>query len=408
MNSNRDVNFYFLGGLFPKNLENKIENNSKKNMQNAANILQWNIVNGLDKNLDKSIRILNCLFVGSYPLNYKRAFINEFRWSHKTNTNDINIKFINIFGIKQFSRSHNIKKCLNKVMINDTHPKIIFVYSLNAPFIAACKYIKKRMHDVQICLIVPDLPEFMNLGRKDFLYRYLKNIEINIINNNLKYIDSFVFLTEFMNEKINIHNKPFTVVEGMVDIDYCHNIEVKEKKFKEKVIFYSGGLYEKYGIGKLLDIMDILEKEKIKLILCGNGDLEEKIVEKSKQDRRIQYLGLISNKEVKKLQKKSTILINPRPTELEYTKYSFPSKNLEYMLSGTPVLTTNLKGMPSEYKDYVYLFEEESIEKMAEKILQILLLPNNELFNKGYEARKFVLNNKNNVIQTKKILKLVE
>ena len=87
-------------------------------------------------------------------------------------------------------------------------------------------------------------------------------------------------------------------------------------------------------------------------------------------------------------------------------KYSFPSKNMEYMVSGTPVLTTNLPGMPEEYKDYVYLFEDESVQGMARKIREVLSLPTNELYRKGRAAKEFVLNEKNNICQTHKILLL--
>ena len=64
----------------------------------------------------------------------------------------------------------------------------------------------------------------------------------------------------------------------------------------------------------------------------------------------------------------ATLLINPRFSNEEYTKYSFPSKNMEYMASGTPILTTKLPGMPKEYYEYIYLFEEESIEGMKNKM----------------------------------------
>ncbi len=34
---------------------------------------------------------------------------------------------------------------------------------------------------------------------------------------------------------------------------------------------------------------------------------------------------------------------------------------MEYMVSGTPLVTTSLPGMPEEYKDYVYIFTEENV-----------------------------------------------
>ena len=38
----------FLGRLFPRQLESEIKTKMKTGMQDAANALQWNIIDGLD------------------------------------------------------------------------------------------------------------------------------------------------------------------------------------------------------------------------------------------------------------------------------------------------------------------------------------------------------------------------
>ena len=55
-NAKNDIAIYdyevlFLGGLFPNGYENELLKNSKRNVQNAANNLQWSLVRGLDMNL---------------------------------------------------------------------------------------------------------------------------------------------------------------------------------------------------------------------------------------------------------------------------------------------------------------------------------------------------------------------
>ena len=104
----------------------------------------------------------------------------------------------------------------------------------------------------------------------------------------------------------------------------------------------------------------------------------------------------------------ATLLVNPRPTDEEYVKYSFPSKTMEYMASGTPVLTTVLPGMPKEYHPYVYLLEDETAEGIAKKLKLVMAESDEVLFHKGQRAREFVLEQKNNVIQGKKILDMLE
>lgn len=99
------------------------------------------------------------------------------------------------------------------------------------------------------------------------------------------------------------------------------------------------------------------------------------------------------------------MLINPRPSNEEFTKYSFPSKNMEYMVSGTPTLLTKLPGMPKEYLEYVYVLENESVDGMAEKLIEILNLSPEELKEKGKLAKEYVLNNKSNKNQAQRIIK---
>lgn len=120
------------------------------------------------------------------------------------------------------------------------------------------------------------------------------------------------------------------------------------------------------------------------------------------------YHGNVLNEEVVAAEMEASLLINPRPTTEEFTKYSFPSKNMEYMASGTPVLTTNLPGMPQEYQEYVYLFDDETVEGMARKIREVLSFSPESLRRKGLDAQRFVLENKNNVVQAKKILTMLE
>ena len=81
---------------------------------------------------------------------------------------------------------------------------------------------------------------------------------------------------------------------------------------------------------------------------------------------------------------------------------------MEYMGSGTPLLTTRLAGIPEEYFDYIYITEEETEAGLSRKLKEILNKPLEELHEKGLRAKEFAMNNKNNVIQAKKITDMLE
>jgi len=80
---------------------------------------------------------------------------------------------------------------------------------------------------------------------------------------------------------------------------------------------------------------------------------------------------------------------------------------MEYMVSETAVLTTSLPGMPEEYKQYVYLIENETADGVCKAIKKISELSEEDIISKGRLAREFVLSKKNNKMQTNRIIELI-
>ena len=78
------------------------------------------------------------------------------------------------------------------------------------------------------------------------------------------------------------------------------------------------------------------------------------------------------------------------------------------MASGTPLLTTRLPGIPADYAPFVYYFDAETQKSFSEKLSEILSMTDEELSTKGREAQAYVLQNKNNIAQADKILKLLQ
>jgi hypothetical protein len=70
------------------------------------------------------------------------------------------------------------------------------------------------------------------------------------------------------------------------------------------------------------------------------------------------------------------------------------------------MVTTALPGMPDEYYNYVFIFSEETIEGFATTLKRILALSEETLQWKGEKCKSFVMEKKNNIIQTKKVLNL--
>ena len=285
---------------------------------------------------------------------------------------------------------------------NQKEERIIICDILNVSIVWAT-FLACKLTRQPIAVIVTDLPFFMvSKGKKLSLF---KKVYLKINSFVLHRFDYYIGLTEQMNVIINPIGKPFLVMEGLVDAE----LKIKESNEKTKrVILYAGGIYEKYGVKNLIEAFIELKAKEIELHIYGSGDLENKMAQYCEMDNRIIYHGVVNNSIVVKRLEEATILVNPRPTTEEFTKFSFPSKNMEYMVSGTPLLTTKLAGMPKEYYDYVYFIEDESAAGMRSMLECLLAKPNEELSLFGKLAQQFVLNYKSNEIQARKMIDFIK
>lgn len=311
------------------------------------------------------------------------------------------IKFVTLF----FSTIYiTTKWCI----MNRKQDKAI-IYDAFCPIIGNFSALIGKIFKVKVIALYTDVPKCMldNLENKSYIKKFLKKMYnlLEIISNKLS--DKYILLTEQMNEVVNRQHKPYTVIEGIVDDN--KNFENKlENKNEYFTLLYAGGLYKKFGIENLVKAVETINDENIRLILYGSGEMECELIEKYSENKKIQYKKTAPNEEIVKEEIKATVLVNPRFTNEEYTKYSFPSKNMEYMASGTPVLTTRLPGIPVEYNRFVYFIENETIQGIKKSIEGLMNKSKNELHQKGLQAQEFVLVNKNKTKQSEKILKLLE
>ncbi len=245
--------------------------------------------------------------------------------------------------------------------------------------------------------IVTDLPDMLSGSR----------FSKGLANFVIRHCTGYVLLTEAMNTYLNQKGKPYVILEGHADITMAGRIPAMEKKTIPRICFYAGGVSRQYGLGNLVEGFQKANLPNAQLHIYGPGDYVKELQQVAAEDDRIFYGGMLLNAQIVEKEQEATLLVNPRPTDEEYVKYSFPSKTMEYMASGTPVLTTVLPGMPKEYHSYVYLLEDETADGIAQKLLEILAEPDEALFQKGAEARRFVLEQKNNVIQAQKILEML-
>ncbi|HEY5589186.1 MAG TPA: glycosyltransferase [Candidatus Paceibacterota bacterium] len=303
-----------------------------------------------------------------------------------------------LFFIKTISWLFTYRKEPEKFIIMDAAYITMIPFVLLASSIIKCKKLA----------IFCDIYEYMgDVKDARVKSKYLHIIVRYFVSLSYKMIDAFILLTEQMNDIVNRSNKPFIIMEGLVDIEMENIDNLIKNKHSKNVIIYAGALRMQYGLKNLIDgFMDYADDNAM-LWIFGTGDYSQEIKLATKKDSRIVFYGLVDNSIVVKKEIEATLLVNPRPANQEFTKFSFPSKNMEYMVSGTPVLSTKMPGIPEEYFEHMYIINGDTARDITLSLIEVFQKSKEELNKKGVDAKFFVLEKKNNIAQAMRIVEFV-
>lgn len=358
-----------LCGYFEPKYQKEISEKTKTWVENAANTFQQRLIAGLKKQ-DINLQVVSAPFIGSWPTAYKDKAFKGFKAGESTE-NIQYVPFNNICGYRNISRTAVLKKSVKEfVRHTEAEEKAIIVYCPHTPFLEAAVYGKQLDPSIHIHMVVPDLPQYMNLSKKAHpVYDFFKKIDIHIMEKLIAQVDSFMLLTEYMAEKMQVGKRPYIVVEGITDKQQAA-LNKREKHGKK--VAYAGKLVEVFGAKRLIEAFELIDDPQASLHICGSGELKPYVEEMRKKDSRIHYHGEVSAEKANEILQQVDVLVNPRQNDEEYTKYSFPSKNIEYLMTGNAVVAYMLDGMPEIYRKLFQIPKSDSTQDLAQAICRAM------------------------------------
>ena len=131
-------------------------------------------------------------------------------------------------------------------------------------------------------------------------------------------------------------------------------------------VLYSGLLSEATGVDLLLGAFARSEDPDLRLVLTGKGPLQDRVERATSQDPRICYRRGLSYEEYLQQLRTADILVNPRNMELAENQNNFPSKIMEYLASGKPILSTRFVGW-EKFREEIF-FCDCSAKALAEEL----------------------------------------
>lgn len=348
---------------------------------------------------DKDISVISAWTISPFP-KIKQLYFPPENISFKGNKGQYRfVGSINLPVINMFSKFFRVRRELKK-QIRENADCCVIVYETHTPFLLAVATLRK--HIKKATVIVPDLPEYMH-GSNAVIRTILKKFDHKLIHFLLKKFDGYILLSEPMLEKLPKEVKKYMIMEGIFNPEFE---EAQIEKEKYPTIMYTGGVFRYRGTNLLLEAFNRIDNPNYRLWIRGDGDLKDEILQMAKKDPRITYFEPMSRQELLELEQRATVLVNPTPPQ-DFTKYFFPSKNMEYLASGTPTIMFRLGCMPKEYDQYLFYVEGDDVESLHNKIVEVCEKPQNELDDFGRKAKEFILSKKNPRVQCSRIIEFI-
>lgn len=370
----------------------------------AGNKMQWNIIKNLSDKENVEIECVTVTPLAVYPHDkkiwqkYEKKQLVSKTISHK-------ISYCNLPFIKQFWQIINVYRMAKKIM-KRIDADILLCFNLFPQIGIPMRWLKRKFPQLDVVCILADLPIDDNTKRKGLSVLFRSILEKSTWKS-MNLCERYIVLNKHVIEKY-LPNKPYIVVEGGVDISDIERYKMPVRKSKEYNILFCGALTEYNGILNLLKAMELLKNDQVYLDIYGGGYLEDVVKNATMKNSNIRYYGKVSNQEVMEKQREAWVLINPRIVNDPIAQVTFPSKTFEYLLSGTPVLTTHLNGYGEEYDDVMIYISGDSPKQIAEAIQYTFNCSENELQQIANRAKKLVVEHKNWTVQSEKILSFLE
>lgn len=201
--------------------------------------------------------------------------------------------------------------------------------------------------------------------------------------------------------------RPYLRVEGGVTSDMLNvgqrPCETEQRGDTVFTVTAAGSLDDANGIPEVIAAFRLLKEERFRLRILGGGPLEAYVRQAAAEDPRIDYAGVVPFGRVMEEYSTSDLLINMRITKRFSTKYFFPSKLMEYLASGVPVLTTCTGHVEEEFAPYCVLLRDESPAAVADAIQRVADMPPYTRAAIGERARVYMAAHKAWSIQGQRI-----
>ena len=304
------------------------------------------------------------------------------------------------FLVKGFNRiSHYLtcKKIIKKI-ICDKKIDIILLYGVATNGMQTCELSKE--FNIPVVFRLLDIAH--GLVTVPFLDKITKSIEKKVFKNVSQILTTTNHLAKYAISMGSSKEKTEKFLYGVnTKIFYSKpkNLPLLKKlnfSEKDKILVFMGTIYDFAGLEQFISKFYLIEKQfpEIKLLIVGDGPYRntlEKIITKFNLDSKIHITGFVDQKYIPEYLSLADICINTFDIN-NVTKRIIPTKILEYMACGKPVITTPLLGIKEFFPHDGFGVSFSDSEIFHESVINLFLDPI-KMQKMAIEGNNYVKNN---------------
>jgi glycosyltransferase involved in cell wall biosynthesis len=359
----------------------------------------WAMVGALRSGGAQSINLVSAAPVSSFPRNrkviWKRSAFEE------RGIAGMMLPFVNLPIAKHITR---FMSCwiVAAGVIRRHRSDWLVVHGVHSPFLWFAVMFRRRT-SARICVVLTDPPGVVLSSDGRFTV-WMKKLDIRVVTAALARFDAVISLTGPLAEDF-APGVPRMIVEGIYGDGAVGT--GGRTKLDPPVVVYAGSLQEEYGVGTLVRAVTASDLD-IELHVFGKGPADSLVREAAMSDQRIVGPALLSRAELQISYESATVLVQPRPINQPFVPYSFPSKLIEYMASGTPVISTRLPSVPPDYEPFVVFAATDDEVGIRDALREVLMRTEAARHALGAAAERFIRESKSEQTQGRRIVKFLK
>lgn len=393
----------FLGHLFPDHLESAILDQPIPPIQTQR--FGEALLSALIKGFEANVEVLSVAPLLDFPRS-KFLVAPGARWVIADTIQSTMIPYINVMGLKHATRfigtyCHTLAWAIKHRSSN----RVIVMHGVQSCKIWGVLFACVLLHSLTISFLTDDLG--IPLKWEGVFARVIRKIDVFLMKAGLRRVTGVIAMSPQLAAKL-APDRPSLIVPAIHNPSVTPAQVPNKRDGKTFTIGYFGGLHRAYGVSLLLSAFEMANRDDWCWVISGRGDLEDQLKDLAARDPRVKYLGFVASNEFSKVYENIDVLVNPKPVSTPLAFMAFPSKLVEYLGTGKPVITTNLPTLDKDFREHLIVMQADSPKELIRCLEQVASWREEQYETWGMKTRAFVENNLSPLVQGKKIRHFVD